>query len=245
MSKSNFTRRGVLRTGAMTAGGLALPTILTAASHSGFTNAPAGATVTLGFNVPQTGPYADEGADELRAYARICASQRAEVVRHALHVRLAGRVVPRAAVVQRILSGHQLRAARLAHGLRKIGAIKRQPLPGQAIDVRGFGILAAVQWQIIVGAVIGHDDEKVGPLGQHLTRLAKRNKKQQQKKPNHGPPSFQPKHPQVKSFSCVGVVAAFCLLGFETGAGAEEFYFMGLHSCDDASPADHGLFVAV
>jgi branched-chain amino acid transport system substrate-binding protein len=24
--------------------------------------------VTLGFNVPQTGPYADEGADELRAY---------------------------------------------------------------------------------------------------------------------------------------------------------------------------------
>ena len=68
MSKSNFTRRGVLRTGAMTAGGLALPTILTAASHSGFTNAPAGATVTLGFNVPQTGPYADEGADELRAY---------------------------------------------------------------------------------------------------------------------------------------------------------------------------------
>ena len=68
MSKSNFTRRGVLRTGAMTAGGLALPTILTAASHSGFTNAPAGATVTLGFNVPQTGPYADEGADELRAF---------------------------------------------------------------------------------------------------------------------------------------------------------------------------------
>jgi len=27
-----------------------------------------GSTVKLGFNVPQTGPYADEGADELRAY---------------------------------------------------------------------------------------------------------------------------------------------------------------------------------
>ncbi|WP_421724067.1 substrate-binding protein [Bauldia sp.] len=27
-----------------------------------------GPTITLGFNVPQTGPYADEGADELRAY---------------------------------------------------------------------------------------------------------------------------------------------------------------------------------
>ena len=64
-----ITRRGVLKTGAA---GLALPTIFTGASwagsHSGFTNAPDGATVTLGFNVPQTGPYADEGADELRAY---------------------------------------------------------------------------------------------------------------------------------------------------------------------------------
>ena len=29
---------------------------------------PRGGTVTLGFNVPQTGAYADEGADELRAY---------------------------------------------------------------------------------------------------------------------------------------------------------------------------------
>jgi ABC-type branched-subunit amino acid transport system substrate-binding protein len=33
-----------------------------------FTNEPTGSTVTLGFNVPQSGPYADEGADELRAY---------------------------------------------------------------------------------------------------------------------------------------------------------------------------------
>jgi ABC-type branched-subunit amino acid transport system substrate-binding protein len=31
-------------------------------------NEPTGSSVTLGFNVPQTGPYADEGADELRAY---------------------------------------------------------------------------------------------------------------------------------------------------------------------------------
>ncbi len=68
MSKINLTRRSVLQTGAITGAGLALPTYLSAASHSGFTNAPTGDTVTLGFNVPQTGPYADEGADELRAY---------------------------------------------------------------------------------------------------------------------------------------------------------------------------------
>jgi len=70
MSKSNFTRRGLLKTTAGTGAALAMPTIFTgaawAASH-GFTNAPGDSEVTLGFNVPQTGPYADEGNDELLA----------------------------------------------------------------------------------------------------------------------------------------------------------------------------------
>ena len=68
MSKSNFTRRGVLKTSAVGGAGLALPTIFTAQSAAAFTNEPTGSSVTLGFNVPQSGPYADEGADELRAY---------------------------------------------------------------------------------------------------------------------------------------------------------------------------------
>jgi len=68
MSKMNLSRRGVLQTGAVAGAGLALPTYLSAGSHEGYTNAPAGSTVTLGFNVPQSGAYADEGADELRAY---------------------------------------------------------------------------------------------------------------------------------------------------------------------------------
>ncbi|WP_298497569.1 substrate-binding protein [uncultured Maritimibacter sp.] len=66
MSKSNFTRRGLLKTGAVTGAGLALPTIFTSAA-SAFTNEPTGSTVKFGFNVPQTGPYAEEGLDELRA----------------------------------------------------------------------------------------------------------------------------------------------------------------------------------
>ncbi len=41
--------------------------ILRPIGRSGFTNEPTGVTVTLGFNVPQTGPYAEEGLDELRA----------------------------------------------------------------------------------------------------------------------------------------------------------------------------------
>ncbi|MGV6811131.1 MAG: substrate-binding protein [Brevirhabdus sp.] len=67
MSKTNLTRRGLIKTGAVAGAGLALPTYLSAASHAGYTNAPTGSTVTLGFNVPQTGPYADEGNDELLA----------------------------------------------------------------------------------------------------------------------------------------------------------------------------------
>jgi len=68
MTLKNTTRRGVLKGGALAGAGLAMPQLLTAASHAGYLNAPQGASVTLGFNVPQTGPYADEGADELRAY---------------------------------------------------------------------------------------------------------------------------------------------------------------------------------
>ena len=72
MTSSNFTRRGLLKTGAASGTVLATPTIFTGAAwaeaHTGFTNAPQGDTVTLGFNVPQSGPYADEGADELRAF---------------------------------------------------------------------------------------------------------------------------------------------------------------------------------
>ena len=63
---NKLTRRGVLKTGAVAGAGVALPTIFTSSAHA-FTNEPTGSTVTLGFNVPQTGPYAEEGLDELRA----------------------------------------------------------------------------------------------------------------------------------------------------------------------------------
>ena len=102
-------------------------------------------------------------------------AQRAEVVRHALDGRLAGGVIPRAAVMQRVLAGHQLRTARLAHRLGEPGAVEGESLAGQAIDVRRLRVLASVQRQVVVCAVVGHDDEKVGPLGQGVARLAKRN----------------------------------------------------------------------
>ena len=71
-SKLTIGRRGLLKGGVALGAGMAAPTIFTgnafADGHGGYLNAPTGKSVTLGFNVPQSGPYADEGADELRAY---------------------------------------------------------------------------------------------------------------------------------------------------------------------------------
>ena len=66
----NLSRRSLLKGGtALGAGAIVAPTIFSSqAWAAGYTNEPTGGTVTFGFNVPQTGAYADEGADELRAY---------------------------------------------------------------------------------------------------------------------------------------------------------------------------------
>ncbi|MEM5491648.1 substrate-binding protein [Hoeflea sp. AS16] len=66
MSKFQLNRRTLIKSGAAVGAGLALPTIFTSSARA-YLNEPKGGTVTLGFNVPQTGPYADEGLDELRA----------------------------------------------------------------------------------------------------------------------------------------------------------------------------------
>jgi len=69
MSEFKISRRGMLQGSTALGVGLAAPTIFSSKAWSaGYTNEPKGGTVTFGFNVPQTGAYADEGADELRAY---------------------------------------------------------------------------------------------------------------------------------------------------------------------------------
>ncbi len=67
MSQFTPTRRGLLKSGAVLGAGLAMPSIFARPAYA-YRNEPKGGTVTLGFNVHKTGPYADEGADELRAY---------------------------------------------------------------------------------------------------------------------------------------------------------------------------------
>src|SRR3546814_19092792 len=64
------SRRTVLKGSAALGGAIAAPTFfMRHAFDADFRNNPgSNASVPFGFNVPQTGPYADEGADELRAY---------------------------------------------------------------------------------------------------------------------------------------------------------------------------------
>lgn len=66
MDHLKFRRRSVLKGAAALGAGLAAPNIFVPKAHA-FTNEPTGSTATLGFNVPQSGVYADEGADQLRA----------------------------------------------------------------------------------------------------------------------------------------------------------------------------------
>ncbi|MCP5366557.1 MAG: substrate-binding protein [Hyphomicrobiales bacterium] len=65
-----FSRRQALKLGAVSTVAVGAPAFFTRnAWAENFRNDPGNASsVTFGFNVPQTGPYADEGADELRAY---------------------------------------------------------------------------------------------------------------------------------------------------------------------------------
>ncbi|GGE45767.1 substrate-binding protein [Actibacterium pelagium] len=68
MATNKLTRRGVLKTSATAGAGLALPTIFTAQSAAAYTNEPTGRFVTLGLNVPRSGPYRDEGTDQMFAF---------------------------------------------------------------------------------------------------------------------------------------------------------------------------------
>jgi len=70
IKNTKVDRRSFMKGSAVAAAGLAAPSFFTRnAWGADFVNNPgSNASITLGFNVPQSGAYADEGADELRAY---------------------------------------------------------------------------------------------------------------------------------------------------------------------------------
>ena len=69
-SPKGFSRRGVLKGGlaGIVATGVSPLIFSKTAWAQEYCNAPTGDTVTLGFNMPLTGAYADEGADQQRAF---------------------------------------------------------------------------------------------------------------------------------------------------------------------------------
>ena len=69
-ANGSWSRRDVLKASAASAAITGAPLFFTRNAYGAeFLNNPGDAgSVTLGFNVPQSGAYADEGADELRAY---------------------------------------------------------------------------------------------------------------------------------------------------------------------------------
>ncbi|MEP4431389.1 MAG: substrate-binding protein, partial [Hyphomicrobiales bacterium] len=66
MTDFRINRRGLMKGAAAVGVGLSTPHFFLSGANA-FTNEPKGSTVKIGFNVPQTGPYAEEGLDELRA----------------------------------------------------------------------------------------------------------------------------------------------------------------------------------
>ncbi|MFK5894663.1 MAG: substrate-binding protein [Pseudomonadota bacterium] len=71
ITPTNWSRRNVLKAGVASAMAVGAPMFFTrnAWAEENFRNNPGkSANIVIGFNVPQTGAYADEGADELRAF---------------------------------------------------------------------------------------------------------------------------------------------------------------------------------
>ena len=70
MRITSLTRRQLLKSGAVAGAALAAPIHFVRGAYAQQTscNMPTGDSVTFGWNVPLTGAYADEGADELKAF---------------------------------------------------------------------------------------------------------------------------------------------------------------------------------
>jgi hypothetical protein len=87
-----------------------------------------------------------------------------EVVRHALGLGTACRVIPGTPVSKGELTAEKLGSAWLAHRFGKIGAIEDQSLGGQSINIWSLRVLTTKDRQVAVGAVVRHDDQKIGAI---------------------------------------------------------------------------------
>src|SRR5215510_7525006 len=72
-------------------------------------------------------------------------------------------MVPGTTVTERVLASVKLRAAGLADRHADVGAVEGKTFTGEFVQIWGAGIAAAVNRQVIIGAVVGKDDQEIGP----------------------------------------------------------------------------------
>ena len=88
-------------------------------------------------------------------------TERSQEMGQAAGVGPTGRVIPGTTVGQRVLARVKFGATRLTHGRRQVGLVENQSLLGKRIKMGSLGILTAVNGQVVVGAIIRHDDQDI------------------------------------------------------------------------------------
>jgi len=112
-------------------------------------------------------------------------AQRPQIMGHTLHRGTTGRMVPRTAIPHRIQPCVKFRPTRLTNGLGQIRPIESEPLRGQPVEVRRVRVFPPVNGQLEIGAVIGHDDQKIRPIRRRRIRQRCR-KKTRSERSGHG-----------------------------------------------------------
>ena len=71
------------------------------------------------------------------------------------------RMVPTRTAPERVEARVEFGAARIAHGHRKVRVVEGQSFGRELVDPRGLDVRAAVEREIVVGDVVGDDDQEV------------------------------------------------------------------------------------
>ena len=88
-------------------------------------------------------------------------SERLQVVRDAFGIGADSAVIPGAAVPEGVEASVEFGSARGAHRHAEIGAVEDERLFCEGVEMRGFGVLASVEWEIGEGTIVRDNDEDI------------------------------------------------------------------------------------
>jgi len=72
-------------------------------------------------------------------------------------------MVPGTTIAERVLAGVKLRSTWLTDGHADVSSVEGEALAREFVQVWGVCIAPAVYAQVVIGAIIGEDDQKIGP----------------------------------------------------------------------------------